>query len=57
MYCKRFICGYCIEIWMCDKLLVRTEFGVYDDSTQEWYFPGSWIIPGAPASTAVNHKF
>ena len=57
LYCKRTIWGYFIEIWIGDKLYVRTENGAYNESTPEWFFPGSWIIPGAPASTAVNHKF
>ena len=59
LYCKKTIWGYFIEVWIGDKLCVRTENGVYHDesTTPEWRFPGSWIIPGAPASTAVNHKF
>ena len=59
LYCKKTIWGYSIEVWIGDKLCVRTENGVYHDesTTPEWRFPGSWIIPGAPASTAVNHKF
>jgi hypothetical protein len=60
LYCKKTIWGYFIEVWIGDKLYVRTENGVYYDdesTTPEWHFPGSWIIPGAPASTAVNHKF
>ena len=57
LYCKRTIWGYFVEIWTGDKLYVRTENGTYNESAQEWFFPGSWIIPGAPASTAVNHKF
>ena len=59
LYCKRTIWGYFLEVWICDKLYVRTDNGVYieESTTPEWYFPGAWIIPGAPASTAVHHKF
>ena len=62
LYCKKTIWGYFLEVWIGDRLYVRTENGVYYDesttsTTPEWHFPGSWIIPGAPASTAVNHKF
>ncbi len=57
LYCKNIIWGYFIEAWTGDKLYVRTEYGTYNESAQEWFFPGSWITPGAPAITAVNHKF